>query len=44
MRENNKDYYFLVINKTNNADIFFNSLKMLYELIPNGNNLPFQCV
>ncbi|MDC8938112.1 hypothetical protein [Metamycoplasma hyosynoviae] len=44
MEDNNRDYYFLVINKENNRDIFFNSLKKLYELNPNGNNLPFQCV
>ena len=39
----NKDYYFLVINKTENTDIFVNSLKGLQTLQPNGNNLPFQC-
>ncbi|MDD7847374.1 hypothetical protein [Metamycoplasma hyosynoviae] len=44
MEDNNRDYYFLVINKENNRNIFFNSLKKLYELNPNGNNLPFQCV
>ncbi|MDC8917515.1 hypothetical protein [Metamycoplasma hyosynoviae] len=44
MEDNNRDYYFLVINKENNRDIFFNSLKKLYELNTNGNNLLFQCV
>ncbi len=38
-----KDYYFLVINKNNKDDIFSNSLKGLQEIVPNGNNLPFQC-
>lgn len=38
-----KDYYFLVFNKTNPKDIFYNSLKGLQELQANGNNLPFQC-
>jgi len=41
--ENNKDYYFLVVNKSENQDIFLNSLKQLKSLVPNGNNLPFQC-
>lgn len=38
-----KDYYFLVINKNNPEDIIVNSLKHLHTLQPNGNNLPFQC-
>ncbi|WP_448530508.1 hypothetical protein [Raineya sp.] len=38
-----KDYYFLVVNKNDNQDIFVNSLKCLQEIQPNGNNLPFQC-
>lgn len=37
-----KDYYFLVANKNDNKDYFWNSLKQLTSLIPNGNNLPFQ--
>lgn len=37
------DYYFLVINKNNTKDVFWNSLKKLNSLTPNGNNLPFQC-
>ena len=37
-----KDYYFLVLNKTNNKDIIINSVKGLSILTPNINNLPFQ--
>lgn len=37
-----KDYYFLVVNKNSPADCFWNSLKRLQSLTPNGNNLPFQ--
>lgn len=37
------DYYFLVVNKTNIGDVFWTSLKTIYQLDPNGNNLPFQC-
>ena len=36
------DYYFLIINKNHNQDIFYNSLKSLNKVVPNGNNLPFQ--
>lgn len=43
INENDKDYYFLVINKKNATDIFVNGLKTLNQLQPNGNNLPFQC-
>lgn len=39
---NDKDYYFLVANKADNTDFFWNSLKGLQSLVPNGNNLPFQ--
>jgi hypothetical protein len=39
----NKDYYFLVINKNEHKDVFVNSLRGLQILQPNGNNLPFQC-
>lgn len=40
---NKKDYYFIVLNKTNSNDIIIiNSLKGLTLLIPNINNLPFQ--
>jgi hypothetical protein len=41
--ETENDYYFLIINKKNPEDCFFNSLKKIQTLIPNGNNLPFQC-
>jgi phospholipase C len=37
-----KDYYFLVLNKTDNTDIIVNSVKGLTILTPNINNLPFQ--
>jgi hypothetical protein len=37
-----KDYYFLVLNKTNSNDIIINSVKGLSILTPNINNLPFQ--
>ncbi len=36
------DYYFLIINKNDTSDIFYTSLKQLEQLVPNGNNLPFQ--
>ena len=41
-RINKKDYYFLVVNKTNPKDIVINSVKGLSKLTPNINNLPFQ--
>lgn len=37
-----KDYYFLVLNKTDASDIIVNSIKGLTILTPNVNNLPFQ--
>jgi len=37
-----KDYYFIVLNKTNANDIIVNSVKGLTILTPNINNLPFQ--
>ncbi|TLD85055.1 restriction endonuclease [Helicobacter sp. MIT 11-5569] len=37
------DYYFLVINKNDTKDCFYTSLKRIQTLVPNGNNLPFQC-
>lgn len=39
---NKKDYYFLVLNKTNANDVIVNSVKGLTILTPNVNNLPFQ--
>ncbi len=38
------DYYFLIINKHNTQDVFWTSLKRIETLVPNGNNLPFQCI
>ena len=39
---NKKDYYFVVLNKTDSNDIIVNSVKGLTILTPNINNLPFQ--
>lgn len=39
---NKKDYYFIVLNKTNPSDVIVNSVKGLTILSPNINNLPFQ--
>jgi hypothetical protein len=39
---NKKDYYFIVLNKTDSTDIIVNSVKGLTLLTPNINNLPFQ--
>lgn len=39
---NKKDYYFIILNKTNSGDIIVNSVKGLKILTPNINNLPFQ--
>jgi len=39
---NKKDYYFIVLNKTDSSDIIINSIKGLTILTPNINNLPFQ--
>lgn len=38
-KHNDRDYYFLVINKSDTNDVFINSLKGLSKL----HNLPFQC-
>ena len=40
--KNKKDYYFIVLNKTNSNDIIINSVKGLTTLTPNINNIPFQ--
>lgn len=37
------DYYFLVISKELPGEVFWTSLKSIGELVPNGNNPPFQC-
>jgi hypothetical protein len=42
-KNEDKDYYFLIVNKTDKQDVFINTLKSLCKLQPNGNNLPFQC-
>ncbi|MGP1485140.1 MAG: restriction endonuclease [Campylobacter sp.] len=42
LRQNNSDYYFLIINKNDFGDVFATSLKCLQSITPNGNNLPFQ--
>ena len=36
------DYYLIVYNKIT-ENILLNSLKRINKLVPNGNNLPFQC-
>ena len=41
-KNNKKDYYFIILNKTNTNDIIVNSIKGLSILTPNINNLPFQ--
>lgn len=40
--ESTKDYYFLVVFK-DTGHILFTSLLQLQKIVPNGNNLPFQC-
>ena len=40
--KNKKDYYFIVLNKTDANDIIVNSVKGLTILTSNINNLPFQ--
>lgn len=47
MKENEKadderDYFYIVINKNNHKDIFITSLKNIPEVNINPNNLPFQ--
>ena len=37
-----KDYFFIVLNKTNQSDVIINSVKGLSHLTSNINNLPFQ--
>jgi hypothetical protein len=41
-KNNKKDYYFIVLNKSVKNDIIVNSVKGLTLLTPNNNNLPFQ--
>ena len=40
IKDTNKDYFFLIVNKNNTGDVFINSLKQISTLQPNGNNLP----
>lgn len=42
-KNQDKDYYFLIINKSNPEEIFATTLKSIKKLQANGNNLPFQC-
>ncbi|MGZ9414602.1 hypothetical protein [Mycoplasma sp. 5370] len=44
IKENYKDYYFLIIDKNNLKESFYTSLKQIETLVSNGNNLPFQCI
>ena len=37
-----RDYYFLSVNKNNTSEVIANSLKCIPEATPNPNNLPFQ--
>lgn len=37
------DYYFLVVDKSCQGNVFWTSLKRINILQPNGSNLPFQC-
>lgn len=40
--ENVRDYYYLVINKTDSKDVLTSSIKNLKYITPNLSNLPFQ--
>lgn len=42
MEENNRDYWFMVINKNNTQEIIVNSMKGLSVVRSNASNLPFQ--
>ena len=42
LKENDRDYYFLIISKNDTKDIFGTSLKCLESIVSNGDNLPFQ--
>lgn len=41
-KQTDADYYFVVCFK-DSGELLFTSLKRLNTLVPNGNNLPFQC-
>lgn len=42
IKETDKDYYFIIINKDDIKKSYITSLKHLNKIVPNGNNLPFQ--
>ena len=37
-----RDFYYLIVNKSNTSDVFAVSLKHIAEVIPNPSNQPFQ--
>lgn len=37
------DYYFLIVNKNDNKDMFWTSMKRLKQIEKNASNPPFQC-
>ena len=41
--DNGRDYYLLVVNKTN-SEVHLNSLKALAHVTANGSNMPLQIV
>lgn len=41
-KHQDKDYYFLIVNKKDLSDVFCSTLRSIQNLTPNGNNLPFQ--
>ena len=43
IQENDKDYYFLALNKDAPSQILVQGLKTIGKLSPSGSNLPFQC-
>ncbi|PAS98209.1 MAG: hypothetical protein CGU28_02435 [Candidatus Dactylopiibacterium carminicum] len=42
-RDPRADYYFLVVHKERQNEVFWTSLKSIGQLDPNGNNPPFHC-
>jgi len=43
LEETGKDYYFLIIDKSQTSNVFYTSLRGLQCVTPNGSNFPFQC-
>ncbi|WP_129408072.1 hypothetical protein [Marinitoga lauensis] len=41
-KDKEKDFYFIIIDKSDANNIFWTSFKRLRKVHPNGNNLPFQ--